>query len=71
MRATQVVRHIHIDEQFRKECEYEMKQIKANTVREFAERLKGRFNIRKDALYPETTIHEVIDLIAEYILEEG
>ena len=48
-----------------------LKQERANTVWKMQERLKGRFNIRKDALYPETTIHEVIDLIAEYILEEG
>lgn len=40
LRRTQVVQHIHIDEQFRKECEYEMKQLKADTVRDMQERLK-------------------------------
>ena len=73
LKRTQVVQHIHIDEQFRKECEYEMKQLKADTVKKMQERLTSFFAnddtlkyIEVDAEY----INEQIDHITEEILEE-
>lgn len=41
MKKNQVV-HIDISEQFKKECEYEIKTAKSEAIKEFAERLKAK-----------------------------
>lgn len=41
LKQSQVI-HIDISEQFRKECEYEIKKAKSEAIKEFAEELKKR-----------------------------
>lgn len=38
------VKEIHIDEEFYKECQHEMKQIESKAVKKFAERVKQEIN---------------------------
>lgn len=70
LRATQTVTHIHIDEQLRKECEYEMQQVRAATVREMAQRLKANAHIESTITGYRYAVVDVceIDNVAREIL---
>lgn len=44
---------------------YCIKQAKSEAITEFAERLKGRFNLCDNAMYSETTVHSVITKVVK------
>lgn len=67
LKSTQVVKHIHIDEQFYRECEYEMGQIKIDTVRKMQQRLHEMVWRDGDTL---VVAIKHIDQVAKEILEE-
>ena len=48
---------------------YCIKQAKSEAITEFAERLKGRFNVCNNAMYSETTVHSVITKVIEEMEE--
>lgn len=68
LKSTQVVKHIHIDEQFYKECEYEMGQIKTDTVRKMQQRLREMAWRDGDTL---VVAIKHIDQVSKEILEEN
>ena len=71
LQNNQVV-HMDISEQYKKECEYEIKTIKAKSVKEFAERLKD-YDILPDLPWDVwKTFVDVIDkLVKERIGENN
>ena len=68
LKSTQVVKHIHIDEQLYKECEYEMGQIKTDTVHKMQQRLHEMAWRDGDTL---VVAIKHIDQVAKEILEEN
>lgn len=59
-----------VAEQNHYECKKELETARSEAITEFAERLKGRFNVCAKAKYSERTVHEVIDHIAKEMREK-
>lgn len=49
--------------------EYFLNKAREEAITEFAERLTGRFNVGGKAMYSETTVHNVIERVAEDMKE--